>query len=137
MKIVRTSAMLLLLTAPLFAAIAWKIKRDSAGPVLFRQRRLGLNRHEFTVLKFRTMHMGAADGTHREYIKTTMDSGSPPSSNGLFKLERSDTSGATWTDLTANTPNFLGDQGWYDTVLIVDPSNSDIVYAAGDTLGAP
>jgi len=84
------AAMLLLLTAPLFAAIAWKIKRDSAGPVLFRQRRLGLNRREFTVLKFRTMHMGADDGTHREYIKTTMDSGSPPSSNGLFKLERSD-----------------------------------------------
>jgi exopolysaccharide biosynthesis polyprenyl glycosylphosphotransferase len=84
------AAMLLLLTAPLFAAIAWKIKRDSAGPVLFRQRRLGLNRREFTVLKFRTMHMGADDGTHRDYIKTTMDGDGLPSSNGLFKLERSD-----------------------------------------------
>ncbi len=33
---------LLVVTAPLFAVFAWKIKRDSAGPVFFRQQRLGL-----------------------------------------------------------------------------------------------
>src|SRR5262245_30831720 len=49
----------------------------------------------------------------------------------LFKLERSDNGGTTWTDLTAGTPNYMGGQGWYDTTLIVDPSNSAIVYAGG------
>jgi hypothetical protein len=49
----------------------------------------------------------------------------------LYKLERSDNGGTTWTDLTAGTPNYMGGQGWYDTTLIVDPSNSAIVYAAG------
>jgi hypothetical protein len=49
----------------------------------------------------------------------------------LYKIERSDDGGATFTDLTAGTPNYMGGQGWYDTTLIVDPSNSAIVYAAG------
>ena len=49
----------------------------------------------------------------------------------LFKLERSDDGGSTFTDLTGGTPNYMGLQGWYDTTLIVDPSNSAIVYAAG------
>ena len=49
----------------------------------------------------------------------------------LKEIERSDNGGATWTDLTAGTPNYMGGQGWYDTTLIVDPTNSAIVYAAG------
>jgi photosystem II stability/assembly factor-like uncharacterized protein len=49
----------------------------------------------------------------------------------LYKLERSDNGGTTWTDLTAGTPNYMGGQGWYDTTLIVDPTNSAIVYAGG------
>ena len=35
------SSILLLVTAPLFALFAWRIKRDSPGPVFFRQTRLG------------------------------------------------------------------------------------------------
>jgi photosystem II stability/assembly factor-like uncharacterized protein len=49
----------------------------------------------------------------------------------LFKIERSDDGGATFADLTGGTPNYMGGQGWYDTTLIVDPSSSAIVYAAG------
>ena len=49
----------------------------------------------------------------------------------LYKIERSDNGGTTFTDLTAGTPNYMGGQGWYDTTLIVDPTNSAIVYAAG------
>jgi exopolysaccharide biosynthesis polyprenyl glycosylphosphotransferase len=82
------AALLLAVTAPFFAAFAWKIKRDSRGPVFFKQQRLGLDQREFTVLKFRTMHLDADDGPHREYIKATMANGGGPSSNGLFKLER-------------------------------------------------
>jgi putative colanic acid biosynthesis UDP-glucose lipid carrier transferase len=40
---------------PLSLAIAAAIRRSSPGPVLFRQRRYGLDGREFTVYKFRTM----------------------------------------------------------------------------------
>jgi exopolysaccharide biosynthesis polyprenyl glycosylphosphotransferase len=83
------AALLLMATAPLFVIVAWKIKRESAGPVFFRQRRLGINQQEFTVLKFRTMRLDADEGPHREYIKNTMNGGGGEAgSNGLFKLER-------------------------------------------------
>ncbi|MES1198574.1 MAG: exopolysaccharide biosynthesis polyprenyl glycosylphosphotransferase [Pseudomonadota bacterium] len=46
---------LLALFAPLMLAIALVIRLDSKGPVIFRQRRHGLNNRVITVLKFRTM----------------------------------------------------------------------------------
>lgn len=46
---------LLLLTAPLFAAIALAVKLSSPGPVLFRQKRIGQWGRPFELLKFRTM----------------------------------------------------------------------------------
>lgn len=42
---------------PLSAVIAYFVRRSSPGPVLFRQRRCGLDGQEFTVYKFRTMTM--------------------------------------------------------------------------------
>jgi exopolysaccharide biosynthesis polyprenyl glycosylphosphotransferase len=80
----------LLLTAPLFAYIAWRIKRDSPGPVFFRQKRLGQNQREFTALKFRTMKVDADASAHREYIEQTMDPRIAPAANGLYKLQRDD-----------------------------------------------
>jgi putative peptidoglycan lipid II flippase len=41
---------------PVFASAALLIKLDSDGPVLVKQRRVGLNNHEFDFLKFRTMY---------------------------------------------------------------------------------
>jgi exopolysaccharide biosynthesis polyprenyl glycosylphosphotransferase len=84
------AALLLLVTAPLLALIAVRIKQDSPGPVFFRQRRLGMNQREFTVLKFRTMRADADDGPHREYIRATMEGRAESNSNGLFKLDRND-----------------------------------------------
>jgi exopolysaccharide biosynthesis polyprenyl glycosylphosphotransferase len=80
----------LILTAPLFAYFAWRIRRDSPGPVFFRQTRLGLNMREFTALKFRTMAFGADTSAHRDYIRHTMDPRVAPTTNGLYKLERED-----------------------------------------------
>jgi lipopolysaccharide/colanic/teichoic acid biosynthesis glycosyltransferase len=80
----------LVLTAPLFAYIAWKVKRSSPGPVFFRQRRLGLHQQEFTVLKFRTMQVDAGDAPHREYVQAMLKGDLKPASNGLYKLDRSD-----------------------------------------------
>ena len=48
-------ALLLALSLPLWPLIALAIKLDSRGPVLFRQRRRGLNQRIFEVLKFRSM----------------------------------------------------------------------------------
>lgn len=48
-------AIALLLTGPLMLAIAVTIKLSSRGPVLFRQRRYGLNGEEIFIYKFRSM----------------------------------------------------------------------------------
>lgn len=45
----------LLLILPVWVAITVLVSRSSPGPVLFRQRRYGLDGREFTVYKFRTM----------------------------------------------------------------------------------
>jgi len=78
----------LLLALPLFAYIALRIKLDSPGSVFFRQRRVGMNQREFTLLKFRTMKVGTDEEEHREFIKATMASDAQPLENGLYKLDR-------------------------------------------------
>jgi Undecaprenyl-phosphate glucose phosphotransferase len=45
----------LIFFAPLMALIAAAIKSTSAGPILFRQERMGLDGRRFQMLKFRTM----------------------------------------------------------------------------------
>jgi exopolysaccharide biosynthesis polyprenyl glycosylphosphotransferase len=60
------SAVALLLLAPVFAFIAIKIKRDSNGPVFFRQLRMGCGDKPFLMFKFRTM-VADAD-TRREEV---------------------------------------------------------------------
>jgi lipopolysaccharide/colanic/teichoic acid biosynthesis glycosyltransferase len=48
-----------ILLAPLMAGIAVWVRRDSPGPAIYRQRRVGLNGRIFTLYKFRTMVVGA------------------------------------------------------------------------------
>jgi exopolysaccharide biosynthesis polyprenyl glycosylphosphotransferase len=49
------AAIILMLTSPLFLLIAIAVKLTSAGPVFFKQPRVGLRRREFKMWKFRTM----------------------------------------------------------------------------------
>jgi exopolysaccharide biosynthesis polyprenyl glycosylphosphotransferase len=53
------SVTLLVVLAPLLAAIALAVKLESGGRVLFRQERIGRGGRRFAVLKFRTMVDGA------------------------------------------------------------------------------
>jgi exopolysaccharide biosynthesis polyprenyl glycosylphosphotransferase len=56
----RASAALgILAILPLLVAIALAVRLDSRGPVIFRQKRVGLNGEEFTMLKFRSMSADA------------------------------------------------------------------------------
>ena len=55
------SALVVLLGLPFWILIALAIKLDSRGPVLYRDRRVGVGEQEFGLLKFRTMVEGAAE----------------------------------------------------------------------------
>jgi exopolysaccharide biosynthesis polyprenyl glycosylphosphotransferase len=50
---------LLLITSPVMLYAVYKIKKDSPGPVLFKQKRVGKNGKEFECIKFRSMHLDA------------------------------------------------------------------------------
>lgn len=54
------AALMLVLLMPLMLLIALSIKLESAGPVFYRSRRVGIRGEEFSMLKFRKMHRDAA-----------------------------------------------------------------------------
>ena len=56
------SILILLLISPLMALIAIAVKLSSRGPVLFKQRRYGLDGKEIVVYKFRSMKVMEDDG---------------------------------------------------------------------------
>jgi exopolysaccharide biosynthesis polyprenyl glycosylphosphotransferase len=93
----------LVLTSPLFAYIAIRIKLDSPGPVFFRQTRLGQHMQPFTALKFRSMRVDTDQRAHQEYVRSTMSFRTTAGSNGLYKLDRADavTSFGAWLRKTS------------------------------------
>ena len=86
---VAVAGITLLVLSPLLLVIALLVKRDSPGPVLFRQTRLGKEMHAFTVLKFRTMTSGDNDAEHMAYIQSSMTN-PELHGDGQFKLQRED-----------------------------------------------
>lgn len=64
---------LIVLLLPIMLLIALAVKLDSRGPVLFRQRRLGLGMEPFVVLKFRTMQADSSPELHQRYIEKLVD----------------------------------------------------------------
>jgi exopolysaccharide biosynthesis polyprenyl glycosylphosphotransferase len=49
----------IILSAPIIAIMAILIKRESPGPVFYRQTRLGLNKKHFDIIKLRSMRLDA------------------------------------------------------------------------------
>jgi len=62
------AGVIIVLLSPLLIGLAIAIRLDSRGPALFRQRRVGLGKREFTVLKFRSMRSDADPRGHRDYV---------------------------------------------------------------------
>jgi lipopolysaccharide/colanic/teichoic acid biosynthesis glycosyltransferase len=85
------SAAGLLISAPLFLAIALAIKLTSKGPVFFRQQRIGQFGTPFVFLKFRSMYLNNDPKIHLDYI-TQLISGkaerqtSNGNGQGVYKL---------------------------------------------------
>ena len=53
----------LILLSPLFLVLIIAIKLDSKGPVLFKQKRVGIHKSHFHILKFRTMRIDTPKDT--------------------------------------------------------------------------
>lgn len=68
------SLVLLLLSAPLWLAIAVAIKATSRGPVFFKQQRVGQYGRSFTFLKFRSMYVNNDSNIHRNYVTQLISS---------------------------------------------------------------
>jgi lipopolysaccharide/colanic/teichoic acid biosynthesis glycosyltransferase len=83
------ASIILVLTAPLLLAIAIAIRLDSAGPAVYRQRRVGRDMRPFVVNKFRTMRPDADQAKHRDYVQSLISAGSKKARTGgknLYKL---------------------------------------------------
>jgi lipopolysaccharide/colanic/teichoic acid biosynthesis glycosyltransferase len=80
------AALALALLAPVILVVAVAVAWSSPGPVLFRQRRLGLGMEPFTVLKFRTMRQDSDAAPHREYVKTLIGRTESSARGSLYKL---------------------------------------------------
>jgi len=59
----------LIILSPFFLALVIAIKLDSKGPVLFKQKRVGLNKTHFNILKFRTMRIDTPKDTPTHLLK--------------------------------------------------------------------
>jgi exopolysaccharide biosynthesis polyprenyl glycosylphosphotransferase len=75
------SAIVLIAGLPLWLLIAVAVTLTSPGPVLYRDRRIGLGEREFDMLKFRTMYADAAE--HQPYLERANEASGP-----LFKMRR-------------------------------------------------
>ncbi|MFL4424126.1 sugar transferase [Streptococcus uberis] len=53
------SGLAIIILSPVLLAVAIAIKCDSKGPVLFKQKRVGKDKHHFMIYKFRSMYVDA------------------------------------------------------------------------------
>ena len=71
------SAAFLAVAAPLFLLIAACVKLRSAGPVFFKQVRVGQHGKPVTMLKFRTMNVKSDDTIHKAFVSQLIKGATP------------------------------------------------------------
>lgn len=59
----------LIILSPILLVIMMAIKLDSKGPVLFKQKRFGIHKQYFNILKFRTMRIDTPKDTPTHLLK--------------------------------------------------------------------
>jgi lipopolysaccharide/colanic/teichoic acid biosynthesis glycosyltransferase len=59
------------------------IKLYSPGPIFYRQQRIGKDGKPFTMLKFRSMHVGNNNQSHREFVQRMIRENLRPADVGL------------------------------------------------------
>lgn len=59
----------LIILSPIFLILILAIKLDSKGPVLFKQKRVGIHKTHFNILKFRTMKIDTPNDTPTHLLK--------------------------------------------------------------------
>jgi exopolysaccharide biosynthesis polyprenyl glycosylphosphotransferase len=75
------SAAIVVIGLPLWLLIALAVKLSSPGPVFFRDRRVGVNELDFSMLKFRTMYQDAEERVSE--LESANEAG-----GALFKIKR-------------------------------------------------
>jgi exopolysaccharide biosynthesis polyprenyl glycosylphosphotransferase len=75
------SAIVLVFGLPVWLLISVGVTLTTPGPILYRDRRIGLGESEFDMLKFRTMYADAAE--HQPYLERANEA-----SGALFKMRR-------------------------------------------------
>lgn len=98
----------LVVLAPALLVIGILIARDSRGPVLFKQQRLGKNQQKFTIIKFRTMTEGKVTTIGSVLRQTGLDE-----LPQLWNILRGDMSWIGPRPLTENDMHRLGWQRPY------------------------
>jgi exopolysaccharide biosynthesis polyprenyl glycosylphosphotransferase len=77
------AALLLVLFAPLLLLLAFMVRRDSPGPAVYRQTRVGRHGRHFTVYKLRTMRADAD-----RVVEELADDNESDKDGVLFKIRR-------------------------------------------------
>jgi exopolysaccharide biosynthesis polyprenyl glycosylphosphotransferase len=83
---VLVAGIVVVLASPVFLAVGLAIRFTSSGPVLFRQKRIGMDGRPFSVLKFRTMTTDAPTTIHEDYVTAALNGDSSDGGAGLHKL---------------------------------------------------
>lgn len=85
------SSSLLIFLSPILVLIGFLVKIGSKGPIIYKQKRIGLKGKVFTIFKFRTMYLGAERDRNRYHSLNI-------SPNPTFKI--------------INDPRFVGIGSW-------------------------